>query len=31
MWQAVHAFELFTGHSANPDRMAATFKQLAGE
>lgn len=27
VWQAVHAFKLFTGHSPNPDRMASTFSR----
>ncbi|GLT12600.1 shikimate dehydrogenase [Sulfitobacter porphyrae] len=28
IFQAVRAFELFTGHAANPDRMGATFRSL---
>ena len=28
VWQAVHAFELFTGYSASPERMAATLNRL---
>lgn len=28
VFQAVHAFELFTGQPADPDRMADTFKRL---
>lgn len=30
IWQAVHAFELFTGRRADPQRMAATFRRLSG-
>jgi len=30
VWQAVHAFELFTGCAANSGRMAATFNRLKG-
>ncbi|MFT7593611.1 MAG: shikimate dehydrogenase [Paracoccaceae bacterium] len=28
IWQAVHAFELFTGHDADPQRFARVFRQL---